>query len=122
MTQRDHHNRRRGGDHIDRGEGWTFADANRIDWQPLIAGMAMKALGSVGGRAMALFRFEAGYIGDMHVHADAEFVYILEGTAVSEGIRMSAGHAYAAAPGTVHTEFRSESGVVLLSVFAPPGA
>ena len=81
----------------------------------------MKALGAANGRLIALFRFGAGYVGPSHEHADAEFSHLLEGDLVSNGVSMSAGHAYAAEAGTAHTEFRSTDGATLVSVFAIPG-
>ena len=46
---------------------------------------------------------------------------MLEGDLVSNGVDMSAGHAYGVMAGTDHTEFRSEGGCTLVSVFKMPG-
>jgi len=102
-------------------EGWTFTDAATVDWQPMGEGIAMKALAPAGGRLMAMFKFDAGYVGGTHDHSDAEFTYILEGSIISNGVLMEAGHAYAAEPGTTHSEFRTETGATLVSVFPMPG-
>lgn len=82
----------------------------------------MKVLGVADGRMFAMFRFDAGYVGGSHDHADAEFTYVLSGDIVSNGVTMLAGHSYAAEAGTTHSEFRSENGATLVSVFAAPGA
>lgn len=102
-------------------DGWTFADEAAVPWQEMGPGVEMKALGAANGRLIALFRFAAGYAGGSHDHADAEFSYLLEGDLISNGVRMSAGHAYAAEAGTTHTEFRTTDGATLVSVFAIPG-
>jgi len=100
--------------------GWNFADQASIDWMELGPGVAMKTLGGANGRSIALFKFDAGYVGPVHQHADAEFSYVLEGELVSNGVTMASGHAYAAEAGTTHDEFRTDSGVTLVSVFASP--
>jgi quercetin dioxygenase-like cupin family protein len=103
--------------------GWTFTDQATVEWQPLGPGIAMKSLGVAGGKIMAMFKFDAGYEGGVHEHTDEpEFTYILEGAMTSNGVLMEAGHAYAAEPGTTHSEFRTDTGGTVLSVFpVPPG-
>ncbi len=101
-------------------EGWAFADEADVEWIELGPGVAMKPLGGANGRMIALFRFDAGYAGATHEHVDAEFSYVLDGELVSNGVTMSAGHAYAAEAGTTHDEFRTDTGVTLVSVFAAP--
>ncbi len=101
-------------------EGWIFADEAAVEWMELGPGVAMKSLGGANGRMIALFKFDPGYSGATHEHADAEFSYVLEGELISNGVTMAAGHAYAAEAGTTHNEFRTDSGVTLVSVFAVP--
>ncbi|MEL6891667.1 MAG: hypothetical protein AAFP84_08730 [Actinomycetota bacterium] len=101
-------------------EGWVFADAGAMEWQRLGEGIGMKLLAPANGRVIALFKFEAGYVGGTHDHEDPEFSYILEGTMVSNGVLMEAGHAYAAEQGTTHEEFRTDTGCTLVSVFKSP--
>jgi len=101
-------------------EGWSFSDADAIPWQTMGPGVEMKTLGVANGRMIALFQFEAGYVGGSHSHGDAEFTYVLEGDLVSNGVKMGPGHAYAAQAGTTHDEFRSEGGATLVSVFQIP--
>ncbi len=102
--------------------GWMFADGNAVEWNEMGPGVAMKTLGAADGRLIAMFRFDAGYVGGTHDHADAEFSYVLDGTLVSNGVLMEAGHAYAAEAGTTHSEFRTDTGATLVSVFAAPGS
>jgi anti-sigma factor ChrR (cupin superfamily) len=101
-------------------DGWTFGQSSEMEWQSMGPGVGIKMLAGAGGRTIALFRFEPGYVGAMHEHADAEFSYILEGDLVSTGVTMKPGDAYAAETGTTHEEFRTETGCVLVSVFALP--
>ena len=101
--------------------GWTFTDSAEVDWQPLGEGIAMKMLGVANGKTMTMFKFDAGYVGGTHDHSDAEFSYVLDGSIISNGVTMEAGHAYAAQAGTTHDEFRTDTGATLVSVFAPAG-
>ena len=102
-------------------EGWTFTDSTSMDWQTMGEGVAVKMLAGADGRVIATFRFEPGYVGGAHEHVDAEFSYILEGELVSNGVLMKAGHAYAAQTGTTHSEFRTDTGCTLVSVFPYSG-
>ena len=102
-------------------EGWTFADAGGMEWQEMGPGVAMKMLAGANGRVIAMFKFDAGYVGGTHDHSDAEFSYVLDGSILSNGVLMEAGHAYAAQAGTTHDEFRTDTGATLVSVFAPAG-
>jgi len=101
-------------------EGWAFADEAAAEWMSLGPGVAMKSLGDANGRMIALFKFDPGYSGDSHEHIAAEFSYVLDGELISNGVTMAAGHAYAAEAGTTHSEFRTDTGVTLVSVFAVP--
>jgi quercetin dioxygenase-like cupin family protein len=101
-------------------EGWTFANSAAIEWNELGPGIAMKMLGGADGRVIAMFRFEPGYVGGVHDHTDAEFTYVLDGSIVSNGVLMEAGHAYAVGEGTTHSEFRTDTGCTLVSVFPMP--
>lgn len=102
--------------------GWMFADSNAIEWNEMGPGVSMKTLGAANGRLIAMFQFEPGYVGGSHEHGDAEFTYLIDGTLVSNGVLMEAGHAYAAEAGTTHSEFRTDTGATLVSVFAMPGS
>ena len=97
-----------------------FTDAGAMEWQPLGDKIGMKMLGAADGKVLAMFQFEAGYVGGSHHHEEPEFTYVLSGSVVSNGVLMEAGHAYAAAAGTTHEEFRSDDGCTLVSVFKAP--
>lgn len=102
-------------------DGWTFGDSGAQPWQAMGEGVAMKALGAADGRMIATFQFQPGYVGGVHEHAEPEFSYLLEGSLISQGVLMTAGHAYAAQAGTTHDDFRTETGCTLVSVFKIPG-
>jgi quercetin dioxygenase-like cupin family protein len=104
----------------DTPEGWTFTDTNTMDWQSVSDDVSLKMLGLIGNRAFTLSRFDAGHSGKLHHHENPEFLYVLEGDLVSQGVEMAAGHAYAAAPGTTHDEFRTTGGCTVLVVFTMP--
>ena len=105
----------------DAPDGWTFSDSGTIPWQVMGEGVAMKGLGVADGRMIATFQFQPGYVGGVHQHDEPEFSYILEGSLVSQGVLMTAGHAYAAQAGTAHDDFRTDTGCTLVSVFKIPG-
>ena len=101
--------------------GWTFTDGTSLEWQPLGPGIAMKSMGVANGKIMAMFKFDAGYAGGVHEHTnEPEFTYIIEGSMISNGVLMEAGHAYAAEQGTTHEEFRTDTGGTVISVFPVP--
>jgi len=101
--------------------GWSFADSNAMEWQPLGEKIAMKMLGAADVKVIAMFKFEAGYVGGSHHHDEPEFTFVLEGSVISNGVVMTQRQAYAVVSGTDHTEFRSETGCTLVSVFKAPG-
>ena len=102
--------------------GWTFADSGAMPWQMMGDGIAMKSLAAADGRMIATFQFQPGYVGGVHDHAEPEFSYILEGSLISQGVLMTAGHAYGVEAGTTHDDFRTETGCTLVSVFKVPGS
>lgn len=106
---------------VDITAGWTFSDSSEVEWNTVGEGVAMKSLGAANGKMIALFKFEAGYVGGPHHHQEPEFSYVLEGDLISNGVAMLAGHAYAAEAGTDHVEFRTENGATLVSVFKVAG-
>ena len=102
-------------------QGWTFSDSGELPWQPMGDGIAMQVLGTAGGKMIAKFQFQPGYVGGVHDHDEPEFSYILDGSLISQGVVMKAGHAYAVEAGTTHSDFRTETGCTLVSVFKTPG-
>lgn len=104
----------------DAPEGWMFADSGSVPWQPMGEGVSMKMLATAEGKAIATFQFQPGYVGASHHHEEPEFSYILEGSLISQGVLMTAGHAYAVESGTTHDDFRTDTGCTLVSIFKLP--
>jgi quercetin dioxygenase-like cupin family protein len=100
-------------------DGWDIGSFNAIDWVPWGSGgnARAKVLGSADGYYMALVEAAAGYRGDPHRHCHAEFLYVVAGSLHSQGREMVAGDGYAAAPGSEHHEFHTDSGATYLSIF-----
>jgi quercetin dioxygenase-like cupin family protein len=76
-----------------------------------------KILGSADGYLVALVEAEAGYQGSPHEHAHAEFLFVVDGQLRNQGQTMVRGDGYAAAAGSVHTDFEAEARSTYLSIF-----
>jgi quercetin dioxygenase-like cupin family protein len=100
-------------------EGWDLGRFASVAWVPWGSGDGARArvLAQADGFHLALVEAEAGYTGDPHVHAHPEFLYVVEGTVRTQGRTLVAGDAYAAAPGSEHTDFTTETGATYLSIF-----
>jgi quercetin dioxygenase-like cupin family protein len=100
-------------------DGWDIthaADAEWVDWGGEGNARA-KVLGSADGYVVALVEAEAGYTGTPHEHAHAEFLYVVAGRLRNQGQTMETGDAYAAAAGSLHTDFEAERPSTYLSIF-----
>lgn len=100
-------------------EGWDIGSFDAVDWAPWgSSGTARaKVLASADGFYVALVEAEAGYAGDPHQHDHAEFLFVIDGALHTQGREMTKGDAYAAAPGSTHDDFGTESGATYLSIF-----
>ena len=101
-------------------EGWDIVHADEAEWMPWTgsAGDARaKILGSADGYMVALVEAQPGYAGTRHEHAHAEFNYVIEGTLRNQGKAMSVGDGYAAAAGSTHTDFATDSGATYIVIF-----
>ena len=99
--------------------GISFVDSASTPWVPsrYARGVEVKNVGQADGRAMQLVRFAAGATFPSHRHTGPEFIYVLEGEAVQNGRRLTAGYAGVAAQGTVDVDFRSDTGCVFLLAY-----
>ncbi len=97
--------------------GWTFTDTNTTPLQETPDGAKFKMVGAADGFVMVYSELSAGDSGSPHEHGAPEFLYVLEGDVTSNGVEMKAGHGYAAAAGSKHTEFASTGGCKFISVF-----
>jgi anti-sigma factor ChrR (cupin superfamily) len=95
---------------------FIFTDSKAAPWldSKVARGVQVKNLGKANGRAMQLVRFEPGTVFPFHEHKGPEFIFLLEGEAVQNGKRLTAGWAGVAEQGTVDDQFRSDTGCVFL--------
>ena len=100
-------------------DGWDIARSDDLDWVPWGSGGDARAmiLGAADGFTVALVRADPGYRGDPHVHEHPEFLYVVDGTLRNQGQEMKAGEAYAASPGSSHTDFETVTGATYVSIF-----
>lgn len=99
--------------------GWDIVRADDSDWLPWGgAGDARaKSLGSADGYTVMLVEAQPGYSGDPHEHTHAEFNYVVSGRLRNQGRELVAGDGYAAAAGSTHTDFVTETGATYIVVF-----
>jgi quercetin dioxygenase-like cupin family protein len=101
-------------------EGWDIVRGDDAEWMPWTgsAGEARaRILGTADGYAVVLVEAKPGYQGDPHVHTYAEFNYVVDGTVRNQGLEMKAGDGYAAAAGSSHDDFATDSGATYLVIF-----
>lgn len=101
-------------------EGWNIVRADESDWLPWTgaAGEARaKILGTADGYYVVLVEAQPGYRGTPHVHTYPEFHYLVDGTVRNQGQDMKAGDGYAAAAGSTHDDFATDSGATYITIF-----
>jgi quercetin dioxygenase-like cupin family protein len=101
-------------------DGWDIVRADETEWVPWTgsAGEARaKILGSADGYMVVVVEAQPGYAGTAHEHTHAEFNYVVAGTVRNQGQQMSAGDGYAAAAGSTHTDFATNSGATYIVIF-----
>ena len=100
-------------------DGWDIARLDEIDWMPWgSSGNARaKVLAAADGFHLAVVEADPGYAGEPHEHLHPEFLYVLDGAVRTQGQVLEKGEGYAAAPGSSHTDFATETGATYLSIF-----
>jgi quercetin dioxygenase-like cupin family protein len=101
-------------------EGWDIVSGDAAGWMPWTgsAGEARaKVLGTADGYTVVLVEAQPGYRGSEHEHVYAEFNYVVDGTLRNQGRDMKAGDGYAAAAGSTHADFATETGATYIVVF-----
>lgn len=100
-------------------DGWDIVRADKTEWVPwgLNGDARAKILGQADGYVVAYVEADAGYSGDPHAHDYTEFSYVIEGAVRNQGEEMTAGDGYAAAAGSTHADFETESGARYIIIF-----
>ena len=101
-------------------DGWDIKRFEETDWVPWggTSGDARaKILGAADGFYLALIEAQPGYRGDAHEHEYPEFLSVIDGEIHNQGQPMVRGDGYAAAPGSSHSDFGTETGATYLLVF-----
>jgi mannose-6-phosphate isomerase-like protein (cupin superfamily) len=101
-------------------EGWNIVDADNTEWFPWLGSSGearAKILGSADGYSVTLVEAQPGYQGNPHEHTHAEFNYIVSGRVRNQGVEMKAGDGYAAAAGSTHADFETETGATYIVIF-----
>ena len=101
-------------------DGWNIVRADESEWLPWTgsAGEARaKIIGTADGYTVAFIEAQPGYRGNPHVHTYAEFNYVVDGSVRNQGQEMKAGDGYAAAAGSSHDDFATDSGATYLVIF-----
>lgn len=99
--------------------GWDivrFTDANWIPWGSGEQARA-KVLGTADGFVVVRVEARPGYTSEPHPHLFPEFLYVIDGTVRNQGRPMEAGDGYAAAAGTHHDDFTTQTGATYLTIF-----
>jgi hypothetical protein len=102
--------------------GWSFwcAGDDRDLRRPPPAGCRRTALGSADGLLVVLAQAAPGYVWEPHVHGFPEFLLVLEGSVHTQGRDLGPGDGYAAATGSSHTAFATETGATYLLITRSP--
>jgi quercetin dioxygenase-like cupin family protein len=86
---------------------WDIRRGTDTEWMPWGEGgrARAKVLGEADGYTVTLIEAEAGYTGSAHEHTHAEFFYLVDGQIRNQGQVLGTGDGYAAAAGSVHSDF-----------------
>lgn len=100
-------------------DGWDIRQALDQDWIPWGSqgNAKAKVLAEADGYTVVLVEADAGYQSGAHEHAHAEFFYLLDGTIRTQGQMITTGAAYAAAAGSTHTDFETQTASTYISIF-----
>jgi hypothetical protein len=100
-------------------DGWSIGRFDAVEWSPWgSSGNARaKVLANGDGYFLALVEAEPGYAGDAHEHAHTEFLYVVDGSLVSQGELLGRGDGYVASVGSLHSQFEAPDVATYLSIF-----
>jgi mannose-6-phosphate isomerase-like protein (cupin superfamily) len=100
--------------------GWNIVRADDSEWLPWTGSTGearAKVLGSADGFTVVFVEAQPGYEGTPHQHTYPEFHYVVSGTVRNQGQDMKAGDGYAAAAGSSHDEFATDTGATYITIF-----
>ena len=100
-------------------QGWDICHRAESEWTAWGANgdARAKVLGAADGYTVALIEAPAGYKTAPHEHNHAEFFYLLDGAIRNQGQTLVSGDGYAAAAGSVHSDFEVQIPSSYLSIF-----
>jgi quercetin dioxygenase-like cupin family protein len=100
-------------------DGWDVGSSDDLNWIPWGEGGKAwaKVLGSADGYTVTLVEADAGYEGTPHEHHSAEFFYLIDGEVRNQGRTLRKGDGYAAAAGTFHADFATDTGATYVVIF-----
>jgi quercetin dioxygenase-like cupin family protein len=101
-------------------DGWDIVRSDGAEWMPWVGSSGearAKILGSADGYSVVLVEAQPGYSGNPHEHGYAEFNYVVSGSLRNQGVEMTAGDGYAAAAGSTHADFETDTGATYLVIF-----
>jgi uncharacterized protein len=86
---------------------WDIRHQSGAPWIPWGEGgkARAKVLGEADGYTATVIEAGPGYTGSHHEHTHAEFFYLIDGEIRNQGQTMSSGDGYAAAAGSIHSDF-----------------
>lgn len=94
--------------------GFCF-DTNNMDWFDY-RGQKLKICTAPNGISFVLSELTPDVESIYHVHEGFECIYILEGSVISNGETFVAGQGFIAQKGSIHEEFRTETGAKFIVV------
>jgi quercetin dioxygenase-like cupin family protein len=99
--------------------GWDVHAGADTEWVPWggRGDARAKILGNADGYMVVYVEAEPGYEGDPHEHTSAEFFYLIDGSVRNQGGTMQAGDGYAAAAGSTHVDFATDTGATYIVIF-----
>jgi quercetin dioxygenase-like cupin family protein len=101
-------------------QGWDIGQTREREWASwggTTGNARAKVLAIADDYYVTVVEAEAGYAGDSHEHNHPEFLYVIDGQLRTQGVELAAGDAYAAATGSVHSDFATDTGATYLLVF-----
>lgn len=99
--------------------GWDINETGAGEWMPWgpEGNARARVLASADGYSIVLVEAEAGYVGTPHEHTNTELGYVLDGEVRNQGQVVTAGGAFAAERGSLHSDFEALGPSRYLTIF-----